>query len=324
METRSNHVLVGAVVLILLAVLALFAVWLARVNTSKENEYDIFFKQAVDGVNKGSAVAFSGVPVGQVKEIALFPPDPSLVRVRIAVNRDVPVLQGTTATIQGVGFTGVSQIQLDGAVKGAPPIECPETNPRSVCPLGVPVIPTKQGGLGALLNTAPRLLERLSTLTERLTELLSDKNQASISGILQNTNRLTGELAKGAPDLRAAIAELRNTVKQAGYAAEQIGNVSKTTDQMLSQDIRPAMGDLRKAIASADKSMKALEVTLGKADRGIDAVSNKTIPEVNQLILDLRQMSAALSSVAEKIDREGAGSILGSPKLPDYDPKKKK
>jgi phospholipid/cholesterol/gamma-HCH transport system substrate-binding protein len=323
METRSNHVLVGAVVLILLAVLALFAVWLARINTASENEYDIFFKQAVDGVNKGSNVAFSGVPAGQVKDIALYPPDPSLVRVRISVNKDVPVLQGTTATIQGVGFTGVSQIQLDGAVKGAPPIECPEQNPRSVCPLGVPVIPTKQGGLGALLSSAPRLLERLSTLTERLTELLSDKNQASISGILANTNRLTGELAKGAPDMRAAIAELRNTVKQAGFAAEQIGNLSSTTDKMLSQDVGPAMKDLRKAIASADRSMVALERTLGKADVGIDEFSTRTMPEVSQLIQDLREMAASLQSVAEKIDKGGAGSLIGGQKLPDYEPKKK-
>lgn len=323
METRSNHVLVGAVVLILLAVLALFAVWLARINTANENEYDIFFKQAVDGVNKGSNVAFSGVPAGQVKDIALYPPDPSLVRVRISVNKDVPVLQGTTATIQGVGFTGVSQIQLDGAVKGAPPIVCPEQNPRSVCPLGVPIIPTKQGGLGALLSSAPRLLERLSTLTERLTELLSDKNQASISGILANTNRLTGELAKGAPDMRAAIAELRNTVKQAGFAAEQIGNLSSTTDRMLSQDVGPAMKDLRKAIASADRSMVALERTLGKADVGIDEFSTRTMPEVSQLIQDLREMAASLQSVAEKIDKGGAGSLIGGQKLPDYEPKKK-
>ncbi len=323
METRSNHVLVGAVVLILLAVLALFTVWLARLNTAAEKEYDIFFKQAVDGVNKGSAVAFSGVPAGQVKEIALFPPDPSLVRVRISVNKEVPVLQGTTATIQGVGFTGVSQIQLDGAVKGAPPIVCPEVDPRSVCPLGVPVIPTKQGGLGALLNTAPRLLERLSTLTERLTELLSDRNQASIAGILKNTDKMTAELAKGAPDLRAAIGELRNTVKQAGFAAEQIGKLSGTTDQVLANEVGPAMKDLRKAIASADGSMKALERTLGKADAGLDQVSGRTIPEVNQLIQDLREMAIALQSVAEKVDRGGAGSLIGGPKLPEYEPRKK-
>lgn len=322
METRSNHVLVGAVVLILLALLALFTVWLARINTVAEKEYDIFFKQSVDGLAKGSGVSFSGVPAGQVKDITLFKPDPSLVRVRISVNNDVPILQGTTATIQGVGFTGVSQVQLDGAVKGAPAIVCPEENPRSVCPMGVPVIPTKQGGLGALLSTAPRLLERISTLTERLTELLSDRNQASIAGILQNTDRLTSELAKGAPDMRLAIAELRNTVKQAGFAAEQIGNMAGTTDRVLDQEVGPAMKDLRRAVGSADRTLKQLERTLGKADAGLDEVSTRTVPEVNQLIQDLREMAISLQSVAEKIDRGGAGSLIGGPKLPDYEPKK--
>ena len=65
METRSNHVLVGAVVLILLAVLALFTVWIARLGGTKEKEYDIFFKQSVDGLAKGSSVTYSGVPSGQ-------------------------------------------------------------------------------------------------------------------------------------------------------------------------------------------------------------------------------------------------------------------
>ncbi|WP_353205627.1 MlaD family protein, partial [Sphingomonas sp.] len=76
METRSNHVLVGTVVLILLAVMLLFLVWIARWGTATDKEYDIFFKQSVDGLAKGSAVAFSGVPTGQVKEITLWKPDP--------------------------------------------------------------------------------------------------------------------------------------------------------------------------------------------------------------------------------------------------------
>ena len=88
METRSNHVLVGAVVLILLAVLAIFTVWIARVGGTKEHEYDIFFKQAVDGLAKGSSVTYSGVPSGQVKSISLWKNDPQFVRVRISVNEE--------------------------------------------------------------------------------------------------------------------------------------------------------------------------------------------------------------------------------------------
>lgn len=323
METRSNHVLVGAVVLLLLLMLALFTVWLARLNAGAEREYDILFKQAVDGINPGSPVAFSGVPAGQVKEITFWKPDPQFVRVRISVNRDVPILEGTTATIQGVGFTGVSQVALDGAVKGAPPIRCPEDNPHASCPLGVPVIPTKQGGLGAILNSAPKLLERLSTLTERLTELLSDRNQASIAGILANTNRLTDALADRGPDIAATLAETRIAVAQAGEAAKQIGLLANSTNSMINDDVRPAMSNLNKAIASAQRSMETFDAAIGDARPGLQSFSKKTIPEVGQLVQDLRQMAAALTSVAEKIDRGGAGGLIGAPRLPDYEPGKR-
>ncbi|GAA3252132.1 hypothetical protein GCM10020258_08460 [Sphingomonas yabuuchiae] len=215
METRSNHVLVGSVVLILLAVLAIFTVWIARLGGTSEKEYDIFFRQSVDGLAKGSAVTYSGVPSGQVKEIALWRPDPQFVRVRVAVNEQTPILQGTTASISA-SFTGTSTISLDGARKGAPPITCPQPENKTICPYGVPVIPTKQGGIGAILNSAPQLLERLSTLTERLTGLLSDRNQASIAGILDNTNRLTDALADRGPEIAATLAQTRVAIQQAG------------------------------------------------------------------------------------------------------------
>ena len=50
METRSNHVLVGAVVLAMLAGLLLFAVWLAGLSNTKTRCFDIYFAQAVGGL----------------------------------------------------------------------------------------------------------------------------------------------------------------------------------------------------------------------------------------------------------------------------------
>lgn len=321
METRSNHVLVGAVVLILLAVLAIFIVWLAQLSGGNDREYDIFYKQSVDGLSAGSQVTFSGVPSGQVKEIAFWQPDPSLVRVRITVKPEVPILEGTTASIQG-SFTGPSSVQLDGAMKGAPPIVCPRENPRASCPLGVPVIPTKTGGLGALLSSAPRLLERISTLTERLGNLLDDKNQASISGILANTNRLTKSLADRGPEIAATLAETRTAIQQFGTATEQIGQLAATTNGVIAEDVRPTIANLNRTIASARKSMETLDATIGDARPGVQAFSKKTIPEIGQLVQDLRVMSTSLASVAEKLDQGGASSLVGSPKLPDYKPKK--
>src|SRR3954465_8419610 len=119
METRSNHILVGSVVMALLVAVIVFLVWISNAGGKQDKRYDIFFSQAVDGLAKGSSVTFSGVPVGQVESISLQPQPPDLVRVRITVTNDTPVLVGTTASTNSVGFTGVSQIQL------APPARDP-------------------------------------------------------------------------------------------------------------------------------------------------------------------------------------------------------
>ena len=316
MENRSNNVLVGGVVLALLVVTVLFLVWIAGFSGKREQDYDIFFKTGVSGLTKGAAVTFSGVPVGTVEEIALMPQSPEFVRVRIAIKEGVPVLQGTTATIAGVGFTGVSQINLDGAIKGTPPIACPDTNVAAACPFGVPVIPTKPGALGELLNSAPQLLEKLSTLTERLGELLNDRNQRSIGNILANVDRLSGALADRGGDIGPMLADTRVAIRQAGEAATKIGNLADGVNANLG----PSMGNLNKAIASAQHSMATLDAAITDARPGLKTFSSQTIPNANQLIRNLNDMSEALTEVANKLNRGGAGALVGGGKLPDYKP----
>lgn len=314
METRSNHIWVGAVTIALLAGLAAFTLWLADLGNSEQQPYDIFFKTSVSGLARGSAVAYSGVPSGQVTEIALWDKDPQFVRVRIMVDRATPVLQGTTATIQGIGFTGVSQIQLEGAMKGAPPI-------TDIGPEGVPVIPTKPGALGELLNNAPLLLERLATLTERMTQLLSEENQESISIMLKNTSRLSGELADSAPEFRATLKELQTTLNKAGVAIEKLGGAAGSAEALMNQEGQPLAKQLRETLAQAAISMEKLSGAMDEARPGLRQFSDTTLPEAEALLRDLRVTAKALSSVTEKLEQEGASSLLGAPALPDYKPK---
>ncbi len=317
METRSNHILVGGVVLAMLAAVLAFIIWLSQVPGEENKQYDIFFRQAVDGLARGSAVTFSGVPVGQVASINLEPRTPEFVRVRIAVRNDTPILQGTTATIQGVGFTGVSQIQLDGAARGAPPI-------AQEGPYGVPVIPAKPGGLAGLLSSAPQLLERVTTLTERLTELLSDRNQASIAAILENVQEISRSVAERSPEIAATLAEARVAIRQAGNAADRFGRLAESSDRMLNQQGRPLINDLRNTIRAAESSLANVDAVMNDARPGVQALTKQTIPEVGQLVRDLRETTDSLREVTQRVEREGALSIVGTPKVPEYNPKKKR
>ncbi|MBO9670512.1 MAG: MCE family protein [Sphingobium sp.] len=320
METRSNNVFVGTMVLLLLALTIGAAFWFARIGEGNKREYDIFFKQSVGGLAKGAGVNYSGVPMGQIKEIKLWENNPDFVRVRISVDASTPILQGTTATISSVSLTGPNEIQLDGAIKGAPPIACPEVHPETVCPAGVPVIPPKPGALGELLNNAPQLLNRLTTLTERLNELLNDKNQKHISGIIANLDSLTGDLAHSGPDLSATIAQARLTLESVSKTADSLTATSQSVNALLDSDGKPLVKDLRDTMAKARASLEGLDAVIKEAKPGVTSFSRDTMPQVSLLVRDLRQMSQALREVTEKIDQQGAASLVGSPRLPDYKP----
>ena len=312
METRANHLWVGAVSLMLLAALAAGIVWLSRLSGGDQNEYDIFFKQSVDGLAKGSAVAFSGVPAGQVTTIVLWKKDPEFVRVRIKIDEEIPILQGTTASLQG-SFTGVSTIQLDGAVRGAPPI-------TEVGPEGVPVIPTRRGGLGELLSNAPLLLERLATLTERLTLVLSDKNQESIEGILANSERLSGNLADSSPKIDRVLGELQLTLRQANTTLASFEKLAGSTDAMINGEGSSLAAQLKTTLKSAQAAADELQGTLGEARPAARQLSEKTLPAAEAALRDLRATTQSLRDVTDKINDQGAGGLIGGPKLPDYKP----
>lgn len=315
MESRNSYLVVGAVTVLLLAGLLGFILWLSNYTRDARKEYDIFFRQSVSGLATGSPVTFSGVPVGQVRRIALMPESPEFVRVRIEIDAGVPILEGTTAAIQGVGFTGVSQIQLTGAIRGAQPITQPG-------PYGVPVIPSTTTGFSALLDSAPELIERLSVLSLRLSELFDDRNRQSIANILRNVDTTTEALARASPELRATIDETRAAIAAAGRAADSLDAAGRSADRLIREEGTPAIRDLRQTLASADAALRRIDSLVAAAEPGMATLSSETIPEMTRLARDLRDISQSLGAVAARLDEDPAGALLGGRRLPDYQPEK--
>ncbi|HUG46240.1 MAG TPA: MlaD family protein [Sphingomicrobium sp.] len=314
METRSNYILVGAVTLAMLVGVLAFTVWLAGLSGRETKCYDIYFAQAVGGLNRGSAVSYSGVPVGQITQISLMPQRPEFVHVKIEVQEETPVVRGTTAEIRGVGFTGVSEIQLTGGARGAQPLT--QTGPQ-----GCPVIPSSTSGLGALLSNAPELMERIQRLTERMTELLSDQNQNAISDILENVRQTTAVLSERAPEFAAAVADARIAARNAGIAAERFATLAETTNTLMVEEGRPAAQDLRQAIAAIESAATNLDAMIGDARPGVQQFTTGTLPELNRLVRDMQELTRSLKGVSERVEQEGIGGAVGREKLPDYEPR---
>lgn len=313
MENRSNNVIVGSIALAMVIGIFLMVMWLARFSGGDNREFDILFKQSVSGLAVGSPVAFNGVPVGKITQIRIPPDKPQLVRVRISVDGDVPVLKGTRAAVEGVGFTGVSQIQLTGAMEGAEPISEPG-------PYGAPLIPPRIGGLGELLATAPEVLNNVARLTERLNDVLKDENRAALGGILKNTEVTTAALAKSAPDLAAALSETRATITTATATLQRFEALAGSGQSLVDGELRPLAADLRRATAKAEATLDKVEAISASAQPGVEQLSNQTLPEATQLIRELRETTARLGAIAAKLDEDPAGALVGGRGLPEYKP----
>lgn len=315
METRANHIWVGLVTLLLLAGALGFFFWLARLSHANEKQFDIFFGQSVGGVANGSVVTYSGVPVGQVSSISIWQKDPEFVRVRITVSGDTPIVLGTTASISA-SFTGVSNISLSGGRANKPPITCETT----ACPEGKPVIPPEPGVMGELLASAPVLLERLATLSERLMRLVDDDNQASIEGILRNTNAISGEVAGAAPELRETLVDLQAMLEQSTATLAAFEGTVQSADGLLAREGPVIAADLRITLGAARSAAEALERTLGDVAPLTQQLQHSTLPNAHATLRDLRQTSQTLRTITERIESEGAVSLIQSTPLPEYRP----
>ena len=138
METRSNYVMVGAVTVALLAGVLLFIVWLAGLSNKQTKCYDIYFAQAVGGLNKGSNVTFSGVPVGQVEQ-DLAASQPARIRVGADRRRRAnPDASGHHRADQGRRLHRGQRNPARRRGRGAPPI-------TQIGPQGCPVHPRDLG-----------------------------------------------------------------------------------------------------------------------------------------------------------------------------------
>lgn len=312
METRKSSIIVGAITIALTVALFAFILWLSNFQTGNRRQFDMFFDQSVAGLAVGSSVSFSGVPVGQVERIALMPETPEFVRVRISVSPEVPVLEGTVASLQASGFTGVTVIQLQGATRGAPPITQPG-------PYGAPVIPTRTSGFGAILENAPEVVERASILLARLNEVLSDENRENFARILSNVDTASGVVADQAPRVEAILKETEATLKSASRAAERVAILSDDTNRLISEDGKAALAELRTAARSTNAAAERLDAVLKAAEPGMATLSSDTVPELNRLLGELRSAAISLEGLADQATTDPQALISGR-RLPDYQP----
>jgi phospholipid/cholesterol/gamma-HCH transport system substrate-binding protein len=308
METRAHHVLIGSFVLIMFVALIAFFIWAVKANIDQDYAYyNIYFDTPVTGLSRSGEVRFSGLLVGEVRDIAVDPRRASRVKVTIRVFANTPVTTDTVATLEVMGFTGVSFVQLINDDQDEKPGRKLTTPPGEE----YPVIPSRVTGLQGVFRTAPEVLASAIRVLDQANKLISDENIAKVSAILAHAETVSGAAAEGAPDLR-------DTIAQAREAMERINRVAENVETMSANDLPAALADVRKAARNFEQVSDNLNQMIAENRGAVSNFTSTALPEIGQFATEARRAAATLNRVLERIE-QGPADFLFPPKSPQIE-----
>ncbi len=293
METRANYVFVGFSVLAAITAIVVFIFWLGRSQLSKnEDLYHTYFTGSVTGLSSGSPVRYRGVPVGTVGYIAIDPQNIERIRVTLKLRPNTPIKTDTVATLETAGITGGSYIELTGGTNAAPLLVSENGE--------VPVIKSENSGLQAVLDDAPKLIAKLSKLTDQANSLLSDQNVKTLSSTFDHLNGLSANLDALGPDAKETMANLN---KLTADLNKQLPGLLDT----LKQD----GASIREAADSFHKMGSDADALIAENRAPLRDFTTNGLGEVGALIANLKTLSDTLNRVADHLDRDPQRYLFG-------------
>lgn len=299
METRAHHILIGLFTVLGIGAALLFVLWLGKSGTDRQHaQYDIVFQEAVTGLSRGSTVEFNGIRVGDVASLRLDPSDPRRVLARVRVERDAPVRSDTRALLVPAGITGLSFIRLSSG-----------DDPTSTLLLddddSVPIIVAQPSPMSRLMAEGEDVMTNVNQIVIRVTELFSEENVARLDATLHNLQEFTGVLAERRDDISAAI--------------DATSSLLQTTDQLVDVELRGALTDARKSVATLERTMSSIEGVVsdnrGNLDTGL-----RGLADVGPAMAELRATMASLRAITRELEENPRDYLIGRQPTREFTP----
>lgn len=300
METKANHVLIGAFTLGVAAFMLLFALWAAKYSSEQSwREYDVIFREAVTGLSEGGQVQYNGIVVGNVKDLSLEPDDPRKVIARIRVRADTPVKVDTRAKLAFTGITGVAIIQLSGGDPKSPALtETPERD--------VPVIQTQPSALQNLADTAEDVINRLN-------QVLSERNIEKVAQVLDDLQQITGTVSGQREDIKALIVSARE-------ASQKLDSTLGRIDGTVAKDLPRLVASLERSLDQLDSFTKNADALVADNRDPITRFSNEGLGQIAPTLAQLRATLREIDRLTKNLKDNPADYLLGRDTPEEFEP----
>ncbi len=307
METKANYVLIGVFTILVSLALLAFGLWAAKYSSDRTwQQYRVVFNEAVTGLSVGSPVQYNGIAVGSITELTLAPNDPRQVIAQIRLNSTTPVKTDTRAKMAITSLTGPSIIQLSGGSPQAPALTSVTKDPA-------PIIPTTPSALQNITDVANRIVERMD-------QLLSDRNVASITSTLKNIEIISDGMADRDAGTQALISSARDAARNLDATLTTTNGTIQRLDQNLVQQLPPLLEKLETTLTKLDSAAGNANSILGENRAAINSFANDGLAQLGPTLTELRGLIRDLRRVSDRLENNPARYLLGRDAPKEFDP----
>ena len=300
MERSANYAAVGAFVLLVTLIGALFVYWYTDTREHRNyNRYEVYFDGTVSGLERGAAVRYLGVSVGRVSDMRIDPRDSSRVMVVVDIDATTPISDMTVAELSLQGVTGLLYIDLLRHRPGRHDVLPPVPSYK------YPVIRAGPSRLQAFLQSLPDLATATADLIERADRLLSDNNLSAFSSALGNINKASVGLPDTLHQLNALLGDLRSATAEISSSAKELHGVLDTS----APDIEGTIQRLHSVADNLARATEAVDKIIADNRQDIRSFTRDGLPELERFLREGRAAAEEIRSLSTSL-RENPSQLL--------------
>jgi len=295
MENRAYALAAGLFTVLLSACVVLAAMWFTG-DTRQKIRYVLESHYPVTGLNEQAVVRYRGVSIGKVSTIEFDRPDPRVILIGIAIDGSVKLTRGTYAELRYQGVTGLSYVMLDDDGSNREPLP-------SVGQQGSARILIRESPFANLADVAQQVLDDARETAKRINALLSEQNQAQLTGTLKNIELASRQLAQ----LAQAMGPIaKNSAALIGDARATFGHADQLLTEIAgtNRELAKHLDAIDRAVASVDKAGESVTTFAENA-------SVETLPRINQLAEELSRASRSLERLAGDLKQQPQSLLFG-------------
>ncbi|ALB01883.1 mammalian cell entry protein [Francisella persica ATCC VR-331] len=220
-ENSIKNLIAGLFVIFMVFVMIFIGFFLSGGFKDQDTTTFVTNFKSISGLNVGSDVSYKGFSIGKVSDISINKNNPKLVSVYMNINSQIPIYKQTVATLQSIGITGQSKVELS--------LDIDEENTSlDLLPNKkgqIPEIKSKPSQLESILNRVGAIASSLEKISGKLNKMMSPENLERFNEFSDNVNILLYDLSNSSSYFNKTLMNLNETMTESQETITRLNDV---------------------------------------------------------------------------------------------------